>query len=417
MTLKLDKYRSDEFFFFIAYGLFLFFTVLSTSLYYQVFHGRPFQVMYVACVAILLLQELQYVRDSRKELVGCVIAVILFGIPFLVAEGALQRSVSCIFLFAFCARRIPFRKIARFTLVFTGILVLYVIFSSYIGIIENYTAVQKNRVREYLGFRYALFPSAHLLNLISLWIYLNKKRIPIPGALAWGAAAWWLYLKTDSRLSFTISLCLLLAAVVLRFAPRILDRLRLLRGLMVGSFLICGGLSVYLTVIYDKTVPWMAKLNSMLSDRLSLGQNSLKKYGVRPFGQTLEWVGNGLDAFGQPSVGTYDYVDCLYVKILQNYGPFFVLVFLVLLTVALIRCNKRRDYHLLIIMTTVAGHCMLDDLSMYLYYNTFWIAMGALLLNPASLYPTEKEASLRDEKRSEISKRKRRRSRLCLRWV
>ena len=68
-------------------------------------------------------------------------------------------------------------------------------------------------------------------------------------------------------------------------------------------------------------------------------------------------------------------------------------------------------------MTTVAGHCMLDDLSMYLYYNTFWIAMGALLLNPASLYPTEKEASLRDEKRSEISKRKRRRSRLCLRWV
>ncbi len=387
MTLKLEKPRLDEILFFLAYGLFLFFTVLSTSLYYRLFHGRPFQVMYLVCVALLFLQELHYARDSRRELVGAVILVFLFAIPFLVAEGALQRSVSCIFLFAFSARRVEFRKIARFTLHYTGALVLFIIFSSKIGWIENYTAYQAGRVREYMGFRYALFPAAHLLNLISLWIYLHKDRLPVWGAAVWGALVYWVYRKTDSRTSAFIAFFLLAAAVILRLFPHLFDKLRLARGAMAGSFLLGAGVSIYLTAVFDRSVPWMAKLDSALANRLRLGNASLATHGVRPFGQTLEWVGNGLDAFGQQSEGVYDYVDCLYVKMLQNYGPIFLVLFLLLVTFALIRCSKRRDAHILLIMATVAAHCMLDDLSIYLYYNTFWLALGAVLLNPAALYP------------------------------
>lgn len=384
LTLKLDKYKSAEVFFFLALGLFLTFTVLSTSLYYSVFHGRPFQVMYVACVGLLFLQELHYVRDSRRELAGLIVAGLLFCIVFLVAEGALSRSVSCIFLFAFCARRIPFRKIARFTLNLTFLLVVFVMISGYTGIIQNYTVVQKNRVREYLGFRYALFPSAHLLNMTSLWLWLNKEKVPFSGAVCWGAVNVWMYLKTDSRLSFAIAICLLLAGLVLSRFPRLLDKLHPVRWLMVVSFPLCAAVSIYLTVAYDKNVPWMAKLNSALASRLSLGQNSLNKYGVKLFGQTIDWVGNGLNAFGQQETGAYDYVDCLYVRLLQNYGPIFLVLFLLLLTAALIRANRRRDHLVMVIMTSIAVHCMLDDLSMYLYYNTFWIVMGDLLLNPGA---------------------------------
>lgn len=409
MTIKLNRYRSDEVFFFLSYGLFYIVTFLSTSFYYRYFHGRPFQVVYLACVALLFLQELQYTHATRRELVGAVLAFLLFAISFLVADGALQRSVPCIFLFCFCARRIPFRKIARFTLTITVVLMAFVILSGYAGVIPNYTAIQKDRTREYLGFRYALFPAAHLLNMTAIWIYLNKEKLPLFRAALWGAANYWLYLKTDSRTSCALAILLLVFAVVLRFAPRILDWLR---WVLSGAFVLCCGVSVYLTVIYDKTVPWMKKLNTSLGDRLELGQNSLTKYGVNLFGQNLDWNGNSLDAFGQPSVGPYDYVDCLYVKILQKYGFVFVILFLALLTLALIRCAKRRDLHLLLIMTAIAGHCMLDDLSMYLYYNTFWFAMGALLLNPAMLYPAEKSG----ERRRTLPQ-KRRKTRLSLRWI
>lgn len=390
LTLRLKKCKSDELFFFLAYGLFLTFTVLSTSLYYRIFHGRPFQVMYVVCVALLFLQQLQYVRYSIREFVGVILAFCLFAIAFLVASGALQRSIPCIFLFCFCGRRIPFRKIAGFALWVTFFLVSFVMISGYCGLIVNHTVVISGRVREYLGFRYALFPSAHLLNMTALWVYLHKDKVPLTGAAILALANCWMYSKTDSRMSFAFAICILLAGVVLCRFPQILDKLHLVRWAMVISFPLCAAVSMYLTITYNPTIPWMAKLNRMLSGRLRLGLDSLQLHGAPLFGQTIDWVGNGLDAFGEVSEGVYDYVDCLYVRLLQNYGPIFLVLFLFLITWAMVLANRKRDYLLLVIMATVAAHCMLDDLSLYLYYNTFWFAMGSLLLNPAAAGGTAK---------------------------
>jgi hypothetical protein len=43
---------------------------------------------------------------------------------------------------------------------------------------------------------------------------------------------------------------------------------------------------------------------------------------------------------------------------------------------------------LLLICAVVAVHCILDDLSFALHYNTFWIAMGMALVNPNTLKRT-----------------------------
>ena len=88
----------------------------------------------------------------------------------------------------------------------------------------------------------------------------------------------------------------------------------------------------------------------------------------------------GLDGFGNSVVGTYSYVDCLYVKILQRYGLLFTLALVVLMTWAMIRLWKRREYYIVLILASVAAHCVLDDLSFTVHYNTFWLALGAVLL-------------------------------------
>jgi hypothetical protein len=111
----------------------------------------------------------------------------------------------------------------------------------------------------------------------------------------------------------------------------------------------------------------------------------LVEHGVSWFGERIEWLGNGLDAFGNSTTGVYTYVDCLYIKILQRYGIIFTVVLAALMCWSMYKLYKRREYHILLISATVAVHCVLDDLSFALHYNTFWIAMGLVLICPTML--------------------------------
>ena len=99
----------------------------------------------------------------------------------------------------------------------------------------------------------------------------------------------------------------------------------------------------------------------------------------------LRTIGNGLNAYGNSTVGTYNYVDCLYVRLLQRFGIVFMVMMAVLVGWSMYRLYQRKEYHILLISATVAAHCVLDDLSFALHYNTFWMAMGVVLMNAKML--------------------------------
>ena len=72
------------------------------------------------------------------------------------------------FLYIYCGRRIHFAKIAGFTLNLSIATVLVVVLSGYLGIIDNVVTAKNGRIREYLGFRYALYLPGILLNMTAL---------------------------------------------------------------------------------------------------------------------------------------------------------------------------------------------------------------------------------------------------------
>lgn len=337
--------------------------------------------MQILCVALLGAYELRTGGLRKPDWKGLLVCGALLLITFRVSHASVHRQSVLMFAYIYCARNIPFAKIARFTLNISIALVCVIVAVSYFGIIDNIAAFKSGRVREYLGFRYALYLPGLLLNMTALWIYLKKDTITVPGALIWSLVNFLVYVKTDSRISFFIAEALLVAALFMRFLPKVTDKLKPLWWLAVGSFVICAAFSLIMTIRYDAALPWMRKLNSMLEGRLRLGHTSLIEHGVRWFGQEIEWLGNGLDAFGNSVVGTYSYVDCLYVKLLQRYGIVFMILMAVLVSWSMIRLYRRREYHVLLISATVAVHCVLDDLSFTLHYNTFWLAMGVVLLN------------------------------------
>ena len=97
-------------------------------------------------------------------------------------------------------------KIFRISYRISLFMLLFIIFSSYVGIIQNYISYSATRERQYLGFRYALYPSSIFCNIIFLKVYLEKENISwlALGALLIGNYV--LFQYTDSRLTFILGL-------------------------------------------------------------------------------------------------------------------------------------------------------------------------------------------------------------------
>ena len=150
------------------------------------------------------------------------------------------------------------------------------------------------------------------------------------------------------------------------------------------------------TINYNSDIDWLKRLNEIFNNRLAFAHKSLKIYGTSLIGKNnMEWVGNGLDSSGKKITGSYLWVDNLYISNLQKFGILVALVIIVLLTITLIKALKIKDYYLMYILTFIAGRYMIDDLFLYLHYNTFWFATGILLIGlkkydrPQSMIETE----------------------------
>lgn len=376
--------KDRHFLFFLSYGLYMLISLLSTSFYYRYIMVGVYPGVQISCVALLLLYECQ-MGASRQNPIAIAVLGFLGLISFQVAEGNLTRLVPMMFLYLYSARNIHFAKIARFSLYLSSVVSALVVFSGYLGIIDNVVVAKGVRIREYLGFRYALYLPGILLNITALWVYLHKDKVPMDGAILLTAINTFVYIKTDSRISYALALFFLVSGLAFRFFSRFLEKLQWMWGGISSAFLVCGIFSFLFTAIYQSSIPWMRRLNSMLESRLSLGKRSLETNGVGFFGQKITWTGNGLDAAGNSSNLPYTYVDSLYIKILQRYGGVFTGLALSLCTWAMVRLWKQKEWLLLVICAGIAAHCILDDLSLGLHYNTFWFPLALVLLNPSAL--------------------------------
>lgn len=380
--IKEQKYPLSEVLYFTSYGIFMVFGILMSTFYAKYVDGVPHQIMTVVCLGLLVLKELTTQRHSHRELFGLGVCLLLFLISVRVGVGLEEKFIAFLFLYIFCARNLTFHRIAQFTIAVTGIVCVFVVGSSMLGLIDNVVLVQDNtnRVRECLGFRYALYLPTFFMNVVALWICDRKEQISTLSVVALLLINWWIYDRTISRTIYVFSMLLLVAALVLKYWPRLAERLRPLFFLTVFSYPAAAAISLLLTMKYDSSVPWMKALNRALSTRLSLGKNSIEEYGFTLFGESIPWVGNGLDVNGNASTKEYTYVDCFYLQVLQHFGILFSVICMGLVIWLMYRCYKRREYYLLIAFTVVAAHCMLDDLAQYLPYNTFWLVAGPMLL-------------------------------------
>ena len=394
-NIKITKYKitqltAHEALFFLSFGIFLFFSIVNTSFYATYLAHDRYDMILVVCVILLVIRELLLHRMTLKSFIGLVLTGLLCLLVLINISNVQTASALIVMaLLIYSSRDISFTKNVKLILVLTIFAMIFIILSGYVGLITNYQSIRPNDIaRQYLGFRYALYPAGFLFNVSLLEIYLHREKITWKRLFILTLANYWIFLQTDGRLSFYLYLALLIVAVVMKLKKRSEIKNKTIRIFMLCSYVLAVPISFVCTLLYQPSSNLWRKFDAILGGRLSLGQSSLMKYGVSLLGnRDIVWVGNGLDRSGQHASGAYLYVDNLYIQISQRLGVLFLGAIIILLTLLLFYAWKHKNGILMICLTAVAIRCLIDDLSFYLYYNAFWLLIGTMIYTRKSLYP------------------------------
>lgn len=382
MSITIRKIKLGELLSIFALALFLFVSLINTSFYARYISGSIYYFMTIISVLFLIVKELISNKFNIRNLVS------LLGILFVyLLVGSVTGFLSTIaisILFIFGLRDISFTYVARVSLYFSVLILLFVIISSEIGYIPNYVEVSLGRVRHFLGFRYSLFPSTIMLNIVATTLFLARHQISYKRLFFLFVSTIWIFLQTDSRLTFISSVLLLSVNLIVKWYPSVLETFYIILKSFKFTYLVNAYFSyvvarMYLQFSNSYLNDLSIKINQFLGGRIYYANRSLNIYGYNLFGQKINWIGNGLDINGQKVLSEYLYVDNLYIQILQRYGLFVLVILLFILTFTLHYLLKQKQYILSLILIILSFHAMIDDLIINLHYNIFLILIGTLI--------------------------------------
>lgn len=366
------------FFYLLALGIYMVFFILTISFYSNTTFEYGTQLMKFSLI-LLVTSEFTDFHYKQSDLIGIIFIAFVMLVTYDLVGEIWWRPLLWSAAFAFSARHIEFKKIAKFALWVSIVCLLFIVVSSLIGIIPDYLdkTTHPGVTRHYLGFLYCLYPPTILFNIEALYIYLRKEKITWAELAVCALLCYGIYKLCDARLNFILNLLMIVGIIIVRYRsklPHFLNKIIIhLSSLLPWMFIICGVISLFFSFGYHSNIAWMSRVNAALGNRLEYGRISYERYGLNAFGQIIEMRGSGLNGSGIREKGRYFYLDCIYVRFLQEYGIILSIILILALTIVMHRIYKKKKHYLLVIMTVLALHAVVDDLILHLYFNTFWI--------------------------------------------
>jgi hypothetical protein len=387
MTLKVsspDSTAAAEAFyertFQITFSIWLAFSIASVSFLFSPAANIVFKVVKIFLVALNVIAAFYYYRFN-----GITKATIQTWVVAAISIAICLRALGVYYCFGvfFLAvgRHFNLTKTLKLSLCVTIVSLAFIVMLSLIGLIPDYVEYNPSRIRHYLGFRYSLFSGQICFICICMMAVIRGKNIKLWESILCAAILYLVYEATDDRLSFWLSVLVLFVLVAIAAINRVHPDLVISKPLVARLGIWANVIAVLLflvpillTVFYSPASSFMQALNEFLGNRLALGLNGLKEFGLSIFGQRLELVGNGLDINGIPDQGTYNYIDSTPMLLIIRYGLIFTVGFLVLQATAIKVLWAEREYVLVFVLLVIALHSTIDDLCLALYFNEFQFA-------------------------------------------
>lgn len=389
MSIKFKKLTLAETLSLFSLILFLLISLLNTTFYARYISGAIYNVAILTSVFLLIVKELINNKFNFQKAISLLGVLFVYALVGSVTGFLSTLAISIIFIFSL--RDISFKYVARTSFYISLFTLIFVVLSSQIGLISNYVEFSEGRIRHYLGFRYSLFPSTVMLNIIASSFFLAQDKVSYKRLFFLLLLTIWIFFQTDSRLTFISSLLLLGINLVVKWYPSILKSSRLVLKTFKLTYIVNACLSYLIVKMYlSFSSPFLNELskniNQFLGGRIYYANRSMSIYGYKLFGQKINWIGNGLDINGQRGLSEYLYVDNLYIQILQRYGLFVLVILLLIFTLTIYYLLKQKQYVLSLILIILSFHAMIDDLIINLHYNIFLILIGTLMNQTQSAF-------------------------------
>lgn len=368
--------RVESYCFFIALVCWLIWKITGTSMLSIPDGSSLNTAIHFSLLGLFALSFLRHIRIDTNFWMA-----LIFG-----AVGVLVKVFADDFMFIdlavilYAGSRFDFKQIAKVCLIVCAACCALIVVCSQIGVIQDYPFTRGSQIRHGLGFLYSTFLSHYYLNIVLLYLYLRPqpKLIELGGLLVVDIA---IYLATDSRNAFLLVILVLIFVLVAPGLKKIAGPKLVAfgRGLTKWVFLICAVLCFILPLAYNPSDGIWHTANSISSNRLAQTQASIFKYGVSPFGQDIDFNGNGLTltengvetSQQQHPDGDGNYIDSSFVQVCIKTGLAIFLCLMVILVAASFEISSQGSILLCFFVFIIAFHCSIDDLLVDINYNAF----------------------------------------------
>lgn len=322
--------------------------------------------MALLCVRLVLNPP---IGDKRTN----VFYVIMF-LAFLVSGFAIGHKFFVLTALIFIATAdIEAKTLTKTILIIQGGITLVVLGLSLVGVTENYAFYQEGRMRYTLGFSWTTILPITVFFLTLGYIYLRSEKFKWYEGIPLLALNYILFYYTNTRMTF----CLGALAIVFFMLHSIFKGLwkfwEKLKWLLILVPCICAVIAFLTAILYDPEVEIWVKLDQIMSNRLHLGHDGIKQFGVTLFGQEVEWVGLGI--LNDGVVYGYNYIDSSYIQLFITYGLIPFIIIMGIYSMGIWKGIKKNDYWMTFVLIFVALHSITEP-------HLINIAENALVLLP-----------------------------------
>lgn len=313
-----------------------------------------------ALIALITLIKLYQHNKNTKILAG---VVFLWGLLVLICSKNDRMITISVLIFSLmdCDKE-EFLKKAYQGLLITFLLMICVYASGLLGY-EFHT--RGFVVRDTMGFVSATISSSILLFIILLGIYISKNRLSILNITIYLVGALALYLLTDTRVSFLLSVVAVLSTFLLKLNYSKTTK-KWMQWLCVSVPVLVLGVTAVLTILQRYDMPLIDKINEILSGRLYLNNRALSVEGLSLFGKEIVWADSGV----------YYGIDMCFPHILFNYGLVsLVVVYLYVILYTKHEVNKFNIY-MMLVFTMITIGSFVEPYWINYQYNPFILMAG-----------------------------------------
>ena len=325
-----------------------------------------FPLMRGVCYLIVLSKGLLDLLNRRYTIREIFIGVFVSILLFIIAYESKIKNPLIYWIFILALHDTDYWKILKYSAIAHIFAIVVVVISAYSGIIENYYTMRSDQtIRWGLGFQYVSLSANYFFYFILIWVAYRREKISIIEILVFFLIQIFLFYKTDTKSAFIFGILALAGAAALKYIRPVKYWNKFYTAISVLLAPISAVSISFITYMYNPQNQILAALNNLVTGRLNLGKLGIEQFGISLFGKYIDWnAGTITDG------SVYNYVDSSYIQILLNYGIVGLILVLTLLVIFGWLIYKKRDVWMLLSMSIVIAHSILDPQLIVIAYNS-----------------------------------------------